>query len=136
MRLAEELVEAAIAAVVETAPGTYRFDAARFAALRAALQANASGAAFHAIVHEMCVLGVFLQKKREHQALAHQLLSMLDEVAAPEAARLVGKQVAIATARVDAVGMKFSTFMGRAAEQLPDSGARLDRIQLTKSIRG
>src|SRR5262245_37962134 len=136
MALADQLVDAAIAAVVETSAGVYRFDAARFAALRAALEANASGPAFHAIVVELCTFGVFLRKKPEHQALAQELLTMLDQVAAPEAARLKGKLMAVTTARVDAVSAKFSSFMGRVAEQLPDSGVRLGRLELRTAIRG
>jgi len=134
--LADQLVDAAIAAVVETSAGVYRFDAARFAALRAALEANSSGPEFHAIVVELCTLGVFLRKKAETQPLAQELLTMLDRVAAPEAARLKGRQVAVAAARVDAAGVKFTAFMGRVAEQLPDSGARLGRFQVATAIRG
>ncbi len=134
MKIAEALVDAAIGAVIEVSPGVYRFDAARFAALRAALEANTGGAEFHGIVVELCTLGVFLRKKPEHAPLAQELLTMLDQVAAPVAARLKGKQVAVATARVDAVGAKFKSFMGRGAEPLPDSGRRVARIALPRMI--
>ncbi|MBL8957015.1 MAG: hypothetical protein JNK82_39950 [Myxococcaceae bacterium] len=135
MNIAEALVDAAIAAVIETKPGVFAFDATRFAALRAALEANSSGPEFHAIVVEMCTLGVFLQKKPAHAPLAQALLTMLDQVAAPEAARLKGKQVAIATARVDAAGAKFSAFVGSGPQQLPDTGARVARLELPRTIR-
>ena len=136
MDSAEQLGQFALNSLGRTPDGAVRLNPGALGQLRERLTQLEAGATRQDAIAKVALVGAYLHKKLQAAETAWELLTMLDEVAKPEAASLHVAQLTNHGKRLAGVGEKFTRFLGKEADQLPDDGSRLNLKGMVRPIQG